>query len=104
MPYQLYLFKAVPQKKILTIPKAVPAEEKTCDIRTKNIGNVKFVRRFRALSFSYEKVMISAHCVPLAAFNNVCDKAAQRYRRPNAIATLIHGRYREVKRPGLYCS
>ena len=25
------------------------------------------------------------------AFNNVCDKAAQRYRRPNAIATLIHG-------------
>jgi len=28
-------------------------------IRTKNIGNVKFVRRFRALSFSYEKVMIS---------------------------------------------
>ena len=29
------------------------------NIRTKNIGNVKFVRRFRALSFSYEKVMIS---------------------------------------------
>jgi len=28
-------------------------------IRTKNIGNVKVVRRFRALSFSYEKVMIS---------------------------------------------
>ena len=29
------------------------------DIRTKNIGNVKFVRRFRALSFFYEKLMIS---------------------------------------------
>jgi len=28
-------------------------------IRTKNIGNVKFVRRFRASSFPYEKVMIS---------------------------------------------
>jgi len=59
MLYQLYLFKAVPQKKILTISEAVPAQEKTCDIRTKNIGNVKFVRRFRALSFSYEKAMIS---------------------------------------------
>jgi len=28
-------------------------------IRTKNIGNAKFVRRFRALSFPYEKVVIS---------------------------------------------
>ena len=36
------------------------AEESTKTyIRTKNIGNVKFVRRFRALSFPYAKVVIS---------------------------------------------